>query len=185
VSVLRQVKTPGLLRLSSDIRLIEGISRAGGITEGADLQGDLLVRNRQILPVDFDKLLRQGDSSQNALLRSNDLVLIPNIKDKMVFVLGEVSKLLVVTLTTLNVDAITKKADIAENVQLQSGHIVYVPKTPIANVVNFIHDLAAILSPVILAETGIVLYAQVKSVLETGAAQPQTVPPATPIVIGR
>jgi protein involved in polysaccharide export with SLBB domain len=98
VFVLGQVKTQGVLRLSADITLLQAISRAGGMTEEADLQGALLVRDAQPLPINFEKLLRHGDMSQNALLRPNDIVLIPNVSDKKVFILGEVKQPRVISL---------------------------------------------------------------------------------------
>ena len=90
VYVLGQVRTPGVLRLSSDITVVQAISRVGGTTDDADLQGALLIRDSQILPVSFDKLLQHGDFTQNVLLRPNDAILIPNASAKKVFVLGEV-----------------------------------------------------------------------------------------------
>jgi len=98
VVILGQVETPGLIRLTSDIDLLEGISRAGGVTDAADLRGALLVRAGEILPVSLEKLLRQGDLEQNVLLRANDVVLIPNINAKKAFVLGEVKEPLVLPL---------------------------------------------------------------------------------------
>jgi polysaccharide export outer membrane protein len=98
VFVLGQVKTPGVLLLSSDINVLQGVARAGGVTEEADLQGALLIRDAQVVPVNFDKLLRSGDFTQNILLRANDAILIPNVSAKRVFVLGEVKQSLAITL---------------------------------------------------------------------------------------
>jgi polysaccharide export outer membrane protein len=210
VSVLGEVKTPGLLRLSSDINLLEAISRAGGLTDDADLEGSLLVREGKILPLSFEKLLRRGDFSQNVPLEPNDVILLPNIKDKKVFILGEVKKSLVATLKPgvtlieavsmaegftpdaqrsnvliirgglgspkimeINVDEITKREQTVPNVQLQAGDIVYVPKTLIANVAQFFNYLRDIISPIVLAGTGITLYPTVKSVLTTGQGTQQ------------
>ncbi len=217
VFVLGEVNRPVVVPLKPDVTLVESISRAGGVTQDADLLGALLIRDRHILPVNFDKLLRQGDVSHNVPLKPNDVVLIPNIKDKKVFVLGEVNKPLVVTLkpgvtlvesislaggftrdaqsrnvlivrgglgdptlVTIDVDAITKKGNIAQNVPLQPGDIVYVPKTLIASVTKFFDDLKIILTPLVLAETGIVLGPALRSVLTTGKTTE-----TQPIVIGR
>lgn len=98
VFVLGQVKTPGVLLLSSDIDVLQGVARAGGVTEEADLQGALLIRDAQVVPVNFDRLLRSGDFTQNILLRSNDAILIPNVSAKRIFVLGEVKQSLAITL---------------------------------------------------------------------------------------
>lgn len=90
VYVLGQVKTPGVLRLSNDITVLQGIARAGGATDDADLRGALLVRNSHVLPVNFERLLRNGDVTHNVLMRQNDTILIPSVSARKVFVLGEV-----------------------------------------------------------------------------------------------
>lgn len=91
VYVLGQVKSPGVLRLSNDITVLQGLARAGGMTDEADLQGALLIRGVQILPVNFDRLLRNGDATQNIELHPNDTILIPSVSARKVFVLGEVN----------------------------------------------------------------------------------------------
>jgi polysaccharide export outer membrane protein len=98
VFVLGQVKTPGVLFLSSDINVLQGVARAGGVTEEADLHGALLIRDARVVPVNFDKLLRSGDFTQNILLRPNDAILIPNVSAKKIFVLGEVKQSLAIAL---------------------------------------------------------------------------------------
>lgn len=45
----------------------------------------------QILPVNFDRLLRNGDATQNIELHPNDTILIPSVSARKVFVLGEVN----------------------------------------------------------------------------------------------
>jgi polysaccharide export outer membrane protein len=98
VFVLGQVRTPGVFRLSSDINVLQGVARAGGVTEEADLQGALLIRDARVVPVNFERLLKSGDFTQNILLRPNDAILIPNVSAKKAFILGEVKQPLVVTL---------------------------------------------------------------------------------------
>ena len=92
VYVLGQVKTPGLVRLGTDLTVLQSIARAGGVTDGADLQGALLVRDSQILPVNFERLFLNGDFAQNVFLHPNDTILIPNVSARKVFVLGEVKQ---------------------------------------------------------------------------------------------
>jgi len=65
ISVLDEVRAPGLLRLSGDIDLLEALSRAGGMSEDADLQGALVLRDRQMVSADFARLLKQGDAGRN------------------------------------------------------------------------------------------------------------------------
>jgi polysaccharide export outer membrane protein len=92
VYVLGQVKAPGLVRLGTDLTVLQSIARAGGVTDDADLQGALLVRDSQILPVNFERLFRNGDFSHNVVLHSNDTILVPNVSARKIFVLGEVKQ---------------------------------------------------------------------------------------------
>jgi protein involved in polysaccharide export with SLBB domain len=64
--------------------VLEAISKAGGLftsrfsgttEELADLHHSMLIRNGKPLAVDFNRLLREGDMSQNIYLRPNDYIL--------------------------------------------------------------------------------------------------------------
>lgn len=90
IMILGEVQSPGMLRLSTNIPLIEGISLAGGITNNADLRGSFLIRDRKILPIDFYGLLKEGDMRQNLILHSNDTIVIPSNIENKVYVLGDV-----------------------------------------------------------------------------------------------
>jgi len=221
VFVLGQVHRPLVVALTPEITLVESISRAGGLTEDADLQGALLIRAGQSQPVNFDKLLRQGDASQNMRLEANDVVLVPSIKDKKVFVLGEVirpvtvpvrgagltlvesialaggftpdakTKTVVIVrgglgdpkLLTVNVDAMTRDdGQAGRNVALEPGDIVYVPRTIVADVLKFFRNLTTILTPFIMAESGIVLGPAMQAVF-AGQATTNTI--VQPVVVGR
>lgn len=92
-----ELNTPGLIPVSSPISLLEGIARAGGLTDEADLSGAMLVRDGKVLPISFERLLRTGDFSQNVMLVPNDVLLVPNVAAKRIFVLGEVREPQVVT----------------------------------------------------------------------------------------
>ncbi len=91
-TILGEVRAPGLLRLSAKTPLLEAISLAGGITESADLQGAMLIRDGRIVPVSFYRLLRKGDMRENIILQPNDAILIPNNVDNKVFLVGEVNR---------------------------------------------------------------------------------------------
>ncbi len=98
VSVLGEVLYPGVVSMSAPITLLEGISKAGGLTERADLEGSMLVRQGQVVPVNFEELMNGGDLARNNQpLQPADVILIPNITAKKVFVLGEVNRPLVTT----------------------------------------------------------------------------------------
>jgi polysaccharide export outer membrane protein len=99
VFVLGEVKSPGVLRLSSEITLLEAISRAEGLRETADLQGALLIRDGQIVPVDFEQLFKRGNFAHNVALKPNDTILIPTTAHRIAQVLGEVKNPGVIKLT--------------------------------------------------------------------------------------
>jgi hypothetical protein len=91
------VKTPGLVRLMSDLTVLKGISRVGS-HGGRGFAGSAADTERRDLGGQF-QLLRRGDFSQNPLLQPNDTILIPNASAKKVFVLGEVNTPQVVPLS--------------------------------------------------------------------------------------
>jgi len=97
--VLGKVNRPGFYPLKSRVNLIRAISEAQGIATGsykastieiADLSSAFIARENQILPVDFHKLLIEGDMKYNILIRPGDFIQIPSSLEKKVFVLGEV-----------------------------------------------------------------------------------------------
>ena len=194
VFVLGQVANPLVLPLTPDLNLVEAISRAGGVTEDADLVGALVVRNGQALPVNFDKLMRGGDLSQNVRLQADDTILVPNVKDKKVYILGSVRTPLVAPLRpdatlveavsmaggflpgartsnvllvrgglgapqlfSIDFDEIVRGSVSAQTTLLQPGDIVYVPRTVISNLASFFQDITSILTPFVIAESGVVI----------------------------
>ncbi len=99
VWVMGRVNTPGLYPLDMPMTIIEGISRAGGLfTSGfsgtteelADLRHSFFIRDGKFVPVDFHRLLREGDMSQNLYLRNGDYIYLPSALSKEVYILGAV-----------------------------------------------------------------------------------------------
>ncbi len=74
-------------------------------------------------------------------------------------------------LIKLNLKLAMKKGDLRQNISLQSGDIVYVPATHIANMSRYFEHLYKILRPVVLLETGIILEPQVEDVFEGTAGK--------------
>lgn len=56
-----------------------------------DLETAYLTRDGKMYPLHLEKLVK-GDLSQNYELQSNDILYLPNIKDQMIFILGEVNR---------------------------------------------------------------------------------------------
>jgi polysaccharide biosynthesis/export protein len=98
VWVLGNVATPGLYPLATPCTVLEAITLAGGtlISPGSpdgfcDLQRSFLMREGKLVPVDFDKLLRGGDLSQNVFLQPNDFLYLRSGVTRNVYVLGAVA----------------------------------------------------------------------------------------------
>lgn len=99
VWVLGRVSTPGLYPLAGPTTVLEAIARAGGLftsrfsgtsAELADLRHSFVVHNGEFVPVDFVKLLREGDLSQNVYLKDGDYVYLPSALNSEVYVMGAV-----------------------------------------------------------------------------------------------
>jgi len=72
-------------------------------------------------------------------------------------------------LFSLNLEKTLKDGDLTQNVMLQRGDIIYVPRTFIADVDRFFGHMTAILQPIVLLESGIFLYQQIDHFGEASA----------------
>ncbi len=111
--ILGRLITPGVYPLTGPTTLIEAISLAGGpvsassftsltnttglgsrgaTDEAADLSRSFVIRQGRLLPIDFNRLLREGDFSQNIYLQSDDFIYLPSAASQEVNVLGAVSQ---------------------------------------------------------------------------------------------
>jgi len=105
--VLGRVQSPGVYAVAAPMTLLEAISMAGGTLtlsnyrdqeaagisqELADLKHSFVVRRGKLLPIDFERLLNQGDFSQNIYLQADDFVYLPAARAKEVYVLGAVTQ---------------------------------------------------------------------------------------------
>jgi protein involved in polysaccharide export with SLBB domain/capsular polysaccharide biosynthesis protein len=97
--VLGKVARRGLYPLDRPVTIVEAVARAGGfettlrgrsIVDSADFSRAFLVRGDQRINVDFDKLFRSGDLTQNVVLAPGDYLYFPAAGLQEVYVLGEV-----------------------------------------------------------------------------------------------
>jgi protein involved in polysaccharide export with SLBB domain len=97
--LLGRLNKPGIYPLAGPTTLLEALAGAGGparstsqvsTEELADLRHSFVVRQGQFLPVDFYRLLREGDTSQNIYLQADDFVYVPSALSQEVYVLGAV-----------------------------------------------------------------------------------------------
>lgn len=98
-TVAGEVVKPGVYPLQTDVSLVDAIAKAGGLNKGqyrassvelADLTHAFVSRNGQVLPVDFVRLLRQGDMRFNIQLQPGDYINIPSGLSKEIYIIGEV-----------------------------------------------------------------------------------------------
>lgn len=101
VWVLGRLNAPGIYPIKQPMRVLDAVSQAGGLftsrftgttEELADLQHSFMIRGGRKLPVDFEKLIREGDMSQNIYLEPNDYLYLPSSLTNEVYVLGAVTE---------------------------------------------------------------------------------------------
>lgn len=99
VWVLGRLNNSGVYSLSEPMTVIEAVAKAGGLfvsrmtgttEELADLEHSFLIRNGEMMPVNFLSLLRKGDTTQNIYLHPDDFLYLPSALSQEVYVLGMV-----------------------------------------------------------------------------------------------
>lgn len=91
VNLVGEVNSPGIYNVNSLSTISNLLVTANGVKQRASLREVYLKRDGKVLAViDFYKLLTDGISSLNIILRSNDTVFVPKAK-KIVSVYGEVT----------------------------------------------------------------------------------------------
>ena len=100
VWVLGRLNRPGVYALGRPTSLLDAVAEAGGLevdtpaggaySESADLSRSFLIRDGHLIPVDFQRLLRDGDLSQNVYLQPGDFIFVPSLHSSRVHVLGAV-----------------------------------------------------------------------------------------------
>jgi protein involved in polysaccharide export with SLBB domain len=105
VWLLGRFQNPGIYAMTAPMRVLEAVAAAGGTMslsgnqqsnfaytseELADLERAFIIRSGKLLPVNFRKLLKDGDLSQNIYLQPDDFVYMPPFAAREVYVLGAV-----------------------------------------------------------------------------------------------
>jgi polysaccharide biosynthesis/export protein len=107
VWILGRVQAPGVYPMTAPMTLLEAVALAGGTMsmtsyrdqeaagigeELADLKRSFVIRQGKLLPVDFKRLLTDGDLSQNIYLEPDDFIYFPSAAARDVYVLGAVTQ---------------------------------------------------------------------------------------------
>ena len=99
-TILGKVAHKGVVTLERPITLVEAIANAGGLEIGmfeyklielADLDHSFITRTGQRLPVDFRRLLHEGDMKFNIEIEPNDFIYIASNISNDYYVIGAVA----------------------------------------------------------------------------------------------
>ena len=98
VSILGEVAKPGRFRLRGEMRVLDVLLLAGGLTEKAAItQARLMRDSRESAPLNLDRLLIHQDMSHNVVLEAGDALFIPEELNNKIYILGDVNRPGVVT----------------------------------------------------------------------------------------
>ena len=107
VWVLGRFTTPGVYAMPTAMTVLDAVAMAGGTVslganqqsnfaysseDLADLRRAFIVRRGKLLPVNFYKLLKEGDLYQNIYLEADDFIFMPPATAREVYVLGAVAQ---------------------------------------------------------------------------------------------
>ena len=99
VSIAGAINNPGMFVISNDMRLADLFAKAGGsavrdfddqMLDAADFQNSIIVRNGEILPVNFSLAIEKGDRWHNIKLKKGDYVYIAVRSEVMVSIIGSI-----------------------------------------------------------------------------------------------
>lgn len=99
--ILGEVYKTGTKPLIGNATVLTAIADAGGtslrefrkrLEDLADFDKAFLSRNGEYVPIDFKRLIKNGDLTQDVPLKSGDYIYIPSLEYPEVYVIGEVRK---------------------------------------------------------------------------------------------
>lgn len=93
VFVLGEVQKPGAFRLKGELRVLDVLAMAGGLTEKAGVEQAYILRGKaQRIPVNLVALLSRGEVAENTRLEAGDVIFVPEDLENRVYVLGDVNR---------------------------------------------------------------------------------------------
>jgi polysaccharide export outer membrane protein len=167
-TILGEVLKPGQKTLHGKDTVLSALGAASGFTRGifrnqtvdfADLSRAFLTRKGEYMPVNFERLVKEGDLTQNIPLESGDYIYIPTEITEDIFILGEVINPTVLTyMTTVTlVEALTE----AQWITNQASSRILVLRGSLACPTQYLIDINSILrrcEPDFILEPGDIVY---------------------------
>jgi polysaccharide export outer membrane protein len=96
VTVLGAVQRPGQFQMSSQLRLTDALSMAGGLqpnaSEEAMIQRPSPDGKDEIVKINLTQLLERGDLTLNTVVRAGDIIHVAPREDQIVYVVGELNR---------------------------------------------------------------------------------------------
>ena len=99
-TILGKIVHPGVYPIGRKMTLVDAVATSGGFAIGyfrgntvemADLEHSYVVRDNEVLPVDFVRLIKDGDMLHNIPIRPSDYIYVPSARNQEVYVLGAVA----------------------------------------------------------------------------------------------
>ncbi len=90
VEIIGQVTAPSIV-IDGKMRLFDVLAKAK-VSSEANLFKSYVVRDANVLPVDINRLIKDGDMSQNIVMKGGDKIYIAEASSSTVMVLGEVTQ---------------------------------------------------------------------------------------------
>lgn len=124
-----QVNSPGPQPITNvPLTIVNAVNAAGGLTPNANWHDAILVREGgERISISLHELLNNGRLDQNRLLRDGDVLNVPEVGNKKVFVLGELNSVNAIAMGNLSIsltDAITQSGGINQMTANASGIFV-------------------------------------------------------------
>lgn len=91
IFVAGAVGKPGIVQITDQpMRILDAISLAGSTTANSNIYDVLLTRDKKTVRLNLDKLYYGGDIDINFMLTKGDVLTVPDLMNRKVYVLGEV-----------------------------------------------------------------------------------------------
>jgi polysaccharide biosynthesis/export protein len=143
--VTGQVNEPGPQPITNvPMTILDAIARAGGLSDNANWHDVLLSRNGQDIRLSVYEMLNNGRLGQNMLLQHGDVLHVPVVGQRQVYVLGELNRVNTLPLGNITMsltEALTRSGGLNQVTSNAEGIFVIRPHGPGADKVATLYQL--------------------------------------------